>query len=168
MVLAIDVKYNDEELNAKAVGLIFNWLDEAYSNCIVKNLSNIYNYIPSKFYLRELPCIMSILDEIDISKLEAVIVDSHVYISNNQDFGLGAHLYHNINRLVPVIGVAKTEFRTNLETVCKVYRGNSIKPLYVSSIGMETTKAAELIKQLHGNFRIPTILKEVDRLTKEK
>jgi hypothetical protein len=43
----------------------------------------------------------------------------------------------------------------------EVYRGKSIKPLYVSVIGIDLNYSAKLIKNLKGDFRIPDILKKL-------
>ncbi len=166
MILAIDVKYNEEEPTAKAVGVLFNWMGEMPERTIVKEVQNIHKYIPGQFYKRELPCILEILKDVDLNDIEAIIVDGHVYIDNEKSYGLGAHLWQSLNEKLAVIGVAKTEFISNRETVNKVFRGESIKPLYLSAIGMSNLEAANLIKQMHGEYRMPTILKEVDRLTK--
>jgi len=168
MILAIDVKYNNEEAIAKAVGVLFNRMDKMPERTIIKYVQNIHAYIPGLFYKRELPCILEILKDVNLTDIEAIIVDGHVYIDNENNYGLGAHLWQNLNGAIAVIGVAKTEFRSNKETVIKVFRGESIKPLYVSAIGMSNIEAANIIKQMHGEYRMPTVLKEVDRLTKEE
>jgi len=166
MILAIDVKYNNEEAIAKAVGVLFNRMDKMPERTIIKYVQNIHAYIPGLFYKRELPCILEILKDMNLNDIEAIIVDGHVYIDNEKANGLGAHLWQSLNGELAVIGVAKTEFISNRETVNKVFRGESIKPLYVSAIGMSNLEAANLIKQMHGEYRMPTILKEVDSLTK--
>ncbi len=169
MILAIDVKYYDKEATAKAIGVLFNWLDKEPSKIIVKEVHNIHEYISGQFYKRELPCILEILKAaINIDDIDTVIVDGHVYISNEMDYGLGAHLWSSLNGRIPVIGVAKRTFKTNMNTVAKLYRGESKTPLYVSSIGMDLKEAVKRIQQMHGSYRLPTILKEVDRITKEK
>jgi hypothetical protein len=39
--------------------------------------------------------------------------------------------------------------------------------LYVGSVGIDKEMAAENIKQMHGEFRIPTLLKMVDSLARQ-
>ena len=89
MILAIDVKYNEEEPTAKAVGVLFNWMGEMPERTIVKEVQNIHKYIPGQFYKRELPCILEILKDVDLNDIEAIIVDGHVYIDNEKSYGLG-------------------------------------------------------------------------------
>jgi endonuclease V-like protein UPF0215 family len=43
-----------------------------------------------------------------------------------------------------------------------------MRPLYITSIGIDLDYATELIKNMKGNNRIPTLLKTLDTLTKEK
>lgn len=80
MILAVDVHYRDSF--AKAVGILFNWNDEHPQKVIIKILKNIEEYIPGEFYKRELPCILEVLKELDLSEIEIILVDSHVYIDN--------------------------------------------------------------------------------------
>jgi deoxyribonuclease V len=51
--------------------------------------------------------------------------------------------------------------------MCEVFRGQSINPLYVSSIGIDIDQAAQNIQNMFGNYRIPTLLKHLDTLTKK-
>jgi len=46
----------------------------------------------------------------------------------------------------------------------KIYRGQSTNPLYITSEGIELEKSADLILNMHGDYRIPTLLKKVDQL----
>ena len=62
-----------------------------------------------------------------------------------------------------VIGVSKTEFLDD-DVSIPVLRGESQQALYVTALGIDPKRAAELIENLHGRFRIPTLLKRVDRL----
>lgn len=80
---------------------------------------------------------------------------------------MGAHLYEALEQKIPVVGVAKTTFHANSETVIPVIRGESSKPLYVSAIGISKEIVAEKIKAMHGEFRLPYLLKLMDQKTKE-
>jgi len=46
----------------------------------------------------------------------------------------------------------------------KIFRGKSTNPLYITSEGIELEIAADLILNMHGIYRIPTLLKKVDQL----
>ncbi len=164
MILAVDVYY--DKTTAKAVGLLFNWKDEKPSGLVTAHIDRIAPYEPGQFYKRELPCIQALLEEVNMDDVEAIIVDGYVYASNTKAYGLGGHLYEDIARRVPVIGVAKTPFKNNEETCLEICRGESKTPIYISSIGMDVAEAAVEVGGMHGEFRIPTILKELDRLTR--
>ncbi len=165
MNLAVDVYYKNNY--AKAVGVLFNWGDTEPKRIIIKKLSKIEDYIPGEFYKRELPCIMEVIKAVDCNVLKTIIVDGHIYIDNEKKYGLGGLLWEEINKKIPVIGVAKKSFYSNSETVIEILRGKSVNPLYVSSIGIDLNKSVEKIKNMKGKYRIPTILKTVDKLTKE-
>ncbi|MBL7953660.1 MAG: endonuclease V, partial [Flavobacteriales bacterium] len=76
------------------------------------------------------------------------------------------HLHSALNGRVPIIGVAKTNFTTLHQLKAEVLRGASAKPLYVTAMGLPLGEAAEHIKRMHGVFRMPHLLSELDRLTK--
>lgn len=165
MILAVDVYY--DKTTAKVVGVMFNPGDEKASGLVTAHIDRVAAYEPGHFYKRELPCILALLEEVNMDDIDTIIIDGYVYASNTKVYGLGGHLFENIVRSKPVIGVAKTPFANNEETRLEVLRGESKTPLFVSAIGMELNAAAELVKNLHGEFRIPTMLKELDRLTRE-
>jgi hypothetical protein len=48
----------------------------------------------------------------------------------------------------------------------EVLRGKSKKPLYVTAMGMLLERAADRVRTMHGEFRMPHLLSELDRLTK--
>jgi deoxyribonuclease V len=68
---------------------------------------------------------------------------------------------------IPVIGVAKTSFFKNKDTVRELKRGISNSPLYISSIGMELDASVSFIKNMKGDYRMPDILTLLDKRTKE-
>lgn len=164
MILAIDVHYRQDF--AKAVGVLFNWDDEQPQEIINTIIENAEEYIPGQFYKRELPSILKIIEKVNSSTLDVIIIDGHVYIDDQENYGLGAHLYYNLNEKIPVIGVAKTSFHTNHKTIGIIYRGESRKPLYVSTIGIDKSFAIEQIRNMKGKYRIPSILKQLDTITK--
>ncbi|WP_026715321.1 endonuclease V [Flavobacterium daejeonense] len=165
MILAIDVYYKEKD--AKVVAVLFNPEDETPQSIVIDQISGIEDYVSGEFYKRELPCIESILQKVNLNDIEAVIIDGHIYVDDNGTFGLGGYTWESLDRKIPVIGVAKTSFFRNKKTVKEVYRGESKKPLYVSSIGIDLDFASNLIKNMKGEYRIPVILKELDRITKE-
>jgi deoxyribonuclease V len=165
MLLAIDVYYKENE--AKVVAVLFNPEDETPQSIVIDQITGIEDYVSGEFYKRELPCIQSILQKINLNDIEAVIIDGHIYVDDDGTFGLGGYTWESLDKKIPVIGVAKNSFFKNKNTVKEVFRGESKKPLYVSSIGIDLDIATNLIKKMKGDYRIPTVLKELDRITKE-
>jgi deoxyribonuclease V len=164
MLLALDVHY--KENITKAVGVLFNWTDTEPKEIITAFINDVAEYVPGEFYKRELPCLLNVIDKIDFNQIEAIIIDGYVYIDNEKNYGLGGILWETLNKQIPIIGVAKTSFFKNKETVLEVSRGESIKPLFVSAIGFDLNLAALKIKQMHGSYRMPHILKQLDTETK--
>ncbi|MCD8455243.1 endonuclease V [Tenacibaculum finnmarkense genomovar ulcerans] len=166
MILAFDSYYFDNK--AKTVCLGFDsWTDKEPLNIYVEITENIADYEPGSFYKRELPCIISLLKRIDINEIELIIVDSFVLLDDHGKLGLGGRLFEKLNKKIPIIGVAKSGFHSNNLNTKKILRGNSKKPLFVSSVGIELNIAYENIKSMHGDFRMPTLLQILDTKTKE-
>jgi len=134
---------------------------------LTERIEQVEDYEPGQFYKRELPCILKITEKIDLNLVSLIIVDGHVYTNNEGGLGLGGKLWKALHQKIPVIGVAKTPFLSNKKTVQQVLHGQSNNPLYVSAIGMDLNEAAFLVKNMKGDFRMPDILKAVDKLTKE-
>ena len=103
-----------------------------------------------------------------MENVEAIIIDGFVYLDDKEKLGLGGHLYKELDSKIPVIGVAKTNFATIEINKRELLRGKSSNPLYITAIGINLDKAAELINSMSGPNRIPTTLKKLDTLTKEK
>ena len=167
MILAFDTYYYDNK--AKTVCLEFeNWSENKNFKILTEIIDNIEEYIPGEFYKRELPCILSLLNKTDINNVEAIIVDGFVYLDDENKLGLGAYLYEKLDKRIPIIGVAKTNFATIEKNKKTLLRGKSKKPLFITAIGIELEDAVQKIERMDGEYRIPTLLKELDRLTKEE
>jgi len=161
LILSTDVQYTDN--NALAAGIIFStWDSEIPTRTVVKKIDKIEPYQPGQFYKRELPCLLALLTEV-IEPLEAIIIDGYVTLGQERRPGLGMHLYESIDATIPIVGVAKKAFTETPENY-KILRGNSLNPLYVSSIGIPTSEAKALVAKMHGKHRIPTMLKKADQL----
>ncbi|WP_433778086.1 endonuclease V [Flavobacterium anhuiense] len=166
MILAFDTYYFDQK--AKTVCLEFSeWNEGKNFKIHSETIDNVAEYIPGEFYKRELPCILSLLNQIDLSKVEAIVVDGFVYLNDELKYGLGGYLYEKLNKEIPIIGVAKTNFTSIEKNKKALFRGDSKKPLYITSIGIDLDEAYKKVEGMHGEFRMPTLLKELDRLTKE-
>jgi deoxyribonuclease V len=118
-------------------------------------------YHPGQFYLRELPPIRAVCQ--DAGPLALIVVDGYVDLDPAGRPGLGAHVHAELG--VPVIGVAKTAFRTATHAA-QVRRGQSARPLFVTAAGMTNGEAASLVADMAGPFRIPDALRVADRLAR--
>lgn len=165
MLLALDVHYREQI--AKSVGVLFEWEDMSPKEVIVDYVDDIAEYIPGAFYKRELPCLLKVIKQVDLKNIEAIIIDGYVYIDNDYKYGLGGFLWESLGKQIPVIGLAKTSFFSNKDTVKKIFRGDSKKPLFVSGIGCNVDDMVERTKNMKGNYRVPNVLKELDIITKE-
>ncbi len=165
MILAFDSYYTSTK--AKTVCVTFqNWADAAPLSVYSEYRDEIAEYVPGQFYRRELPCITSLLDAMTEVVVDSIVIDGFVYLDDHLKHGLGGHLYEYLQRRIPVIGVAKTDYHTISRCKASILRGASRKPLFVTAAGISLEQAAENIKSMHGQYRIPTLLKELDRLTK--
>ena len=166
MILAFDTYYFDG--SAKTACLAFgHWADAVPLGLYSETLTGIEAYQSGAFYKRELPCILSLLHKMQLQENpEAIIVDGFVYLDDHGKNGLGAHLYEALQGQVPVLGVAKTNFASVEENKRHVLRGQSLRPLYITAIGITLEEAALLIENMHGAYRIPTLLKMLDSLSR--
>lgn len=165
MIIAIDVHYR--ATFAKAVSIAFEtWQDKQASEIHQVYIDEAAAYVPGQFYKRELPCILKVLEKTSLEEVDVIIVDGYVTLSDEGKFGLGMYLYESLNQKIPIIGVAKKSFKDNERRVRKVLRGLSKKLLYVTSVGFDLDLAASHIWQMHGEYRIPTLLKILDQHTK--
>jgi deoxyribonuclease V len=167
MILAIDVHYKPDA--AKVVcAVLQHWKDRSASHYWIKYVKNVSPYMPGAFYKRELPCMLEILQDVDFATIECIIIDGYVVLDDTGKPGLGTHLYESIQQKVPVIGVAKSSFYQNTKNVVPVLRGESKKPLFVTAAGIALQQAANNILNMYGKYRMPDVLKELDRKTKEE
>jgi deoxyribonuclease V len=119
------------------------------------------SYQPGEFYRRELPALRAVLPP--SGSLALVVVDGYVDLDAVGRPGLGAHVHAEFG--VPVIGVAKTLFRTAIHAA-RVLRGRSARPLYVTAAGLSIADAARLVSEMTGPYRLPDALKLADRLAR--
>ena len=160
MILAVDVDYREE--NAKVSGVCFSdWKSSEYTSLHHSMVSNVKPYEPGAFYKRELPCILKLIADHQL-ELSCIVIDGYVDLGEDNRPGLGMYLYESLDSKIPVIGVAKKPFK-DTKTSSEIYRGESKKPLYISSVGILLDEAKTLIQSMHGNHRIPYLLKLVDR-----
>ena len=166
MILAFDTHYFDDK--AKTVAVQFkDWRGEVPCQVYSEILSDIQPYESGEFYKRELPCILSLLRQVDLTFIDTIVVDGFVVLDDKGALGLGGYLYDALDQKIPVIGVAKNNFARIDTLKIPIQRGDSKKSLYITAKGISLQQAASYIQNMHGEFRFPTLLKEVDRLGRE-
>ncbi|CAD7842513.1 MAG: DNA synthesis and replication; recombination and DNA repair [Olavius algarvensis Delta 4 endosymbiont] len=162
IIAAFDVYYQkDGRSSAVAVG-VNEYADAQPVRVYSSRRPNAEPYVPGEFYRRELPCILELLKTFPVAPRE-IIVDGYVMLGAKP--GLGQHLFMALGGCLPVIGVAKSAFKS--AGGLPVFRGRSSRPLYITAVGMHVDIAAANIRKMHGHHRIPTLLKLVDRLARE-
>jgi deoxyribonuclease V len=128
---AVDVHYPDTG-GARAAAVLA--ADAAFAHALAERTAvvpRVPPYRPGEFYLRELPPLRAVLD--DLSGLGLLVVDGYADLDPGGRPGLGGHAHAEFG--IPVIGVAKSRFRTATHAL-PVVRGTSARPLFVTSAGM--------------------------------
>jgi deoxyribonuclease V len=118
-------------------------------------------YQPGEFFLRELPPLRAVLH--GVRGLSLLVIDGYADLDPAGKPGLGAHAHAEFG--IPVIGVAKSAFRTATHAI-PVLRGTSARPLFVTAAGMPRAGAADLVRHMAGQFRLPDALRRADRLAR--
>lgn len=167
MKLAVDAYYAGSK--AKVTGVLFeNFSDEKPLKIISKIVDDAAPYESGSFYKRELPCIVSLLQDLDVRDISLIVIDGFVYLDDEGRYGLGGHLYEHLECGVQIVGVAKLPFKGSCKLVREICRGESKRPLFVSAVGTDLDEAARLVKGMSGEFRMPSLLKILDDETKAK
>lgn len=155
MIVTTDVSYDPPYAYAAAV--VFEDWSSSGPVRVYKARSEIEShYISGELFLRELPALKAVLQKVT-QQISVIIIDGYVQFAIERP-ALGWYLFHELGSKIPVIGVAKSRF-ASAENGTAVRRGGSDKPLYVTAIGLPEDEAAEKVKEMHGEFRIPTMIK---------
>lgn len=158
-LLAVDVFYSGE--TAAVAGLTFaRWEDANPIRILQSTLKTPSEYLPGEFYRRELPCLLTLIESFQLLP-EIIVIDGFVYLDGREQPGLGKRLFDALDGRAAVIGVAKSPFH-GISQECEVYRGQSNRPLYVTSAGIALAAAKTHIASMHGTHRMPTLLKRID------
>ncbi len=160
VLACVDAAYSVTQAHAACV-LFRDWQDETAAEVLTASVKTSAQYEPGAFYKRELPVLLAVLKKLP-QPAKAIIIDGYVWLDGNGRPGLGAFLYEALERKIPVIGVAKTSFRGDCWSAA-VMRGVSQKPLHVTAAGLSQDEAARVIHAMHGQYRIPTLLRLADR-----
>ncbi len=162
MIAALDVQYDDTTRTARGGCVVFDDFSSAVATSTYSVLvDNIEPYVPGQFYKREMPVLMALLAVLPVVP-SVVIIDGYVSLGPDRP-GLGAHLFAALGPGVSFIGVAKTEF---VGAAALTIQRHNTKSLYVNSCGMDPGWAAYSIRDMAGPFRIPTLLKQADRIAR--
>ena len=141
--VAADVHYLASG-GARAAAVIAG--DAAFSRLAADHIALVPDaepYQPGRFYLRELPPLRAVLDGLD--QMALLIIDGYADLDPGGRPGLGARARDELG--VPVIGVAKSAFRTATHAI-PVLRAD----------------AADLVRHMAGQHRLPDALHRVDSL----
>ena len=163
MKAALDVSYRGDLAIASCV-VFKEWQDSEPLDSIRAVTWNPPAYQPGRFYRRELPCLLEVLEKADMA-LDALVIDGYVHLKAEVGLGLGAYLRNSLDNSPVVVGVAKNPLKI-ADRFVPVYRGKSEKPLFVSAAGCDLEEAANSIARMHGRFRIPTLLTIADRFAR--
>jgi deoxyribonuclease V len=158
---AVDVHYLSTG-GARAAAVLA--ADAAFAHVLAERTALVPRlppYRPGEFYLRELPPLRSVLE--DLSGLRLLVVDGYADLDPGGRPGLGAHAHAEFG--IPVIGMAKSRFRTATHTV-PVVRRSSGRPLFVTAAGMPSADAADLVRRMAGRYRLPDALRRADTLAR--
>lgn len=160
MKAVLDVHYGGDRAGAACV-MFGQWTDGAPQQVFRAATPLPAPYLAGRFYRRELPCLLAVLQQAG-RVFDTVVIDGYVHLDPRVGKGLGLHLHEALAGASVVIGVAKNPLKIAARFV-PVYRGRSRRPLFVSSMGCPLQRAADAVARMHGDHRIPTMLRAADR-----
>ena len=171
-ITCLDVDYRPASSVAAAVS-VQHWTDATAAHEVVHTAAEPpAEYEPGQFYRRELPHLLAVLGLLPAPP-RLIVVDGFVWLADQADGtagpGLGAHLHQALASLggpIPIVGVAKRPYRLANRAV-PVLRGESQVPLWVTAAGIPLDEAVAAVAAMHGEHRIPTLLRRVDRLARD-
>lgn len=168
-ITCLDVDYRPASSVAAAVSFS-QWADATAAHEVVHTAAEPpAEYEPGQFYRRELPHLLAVLALLPAPP-RLIVVDGFVWLADQADGGagpgLGAHLHAALGAAIPVVGVAKRPYRL-ANRAAPVLRGESQVPLWVTAVGLSLDEAVAAVASMHGEHRIPTLLRRVDRLARD-
>jgi len=166
MIYTFDTYYFDGKARTACLG-IADWKNEKPDFQLVEVIEGIEDYESGEFYKRELPCIESILKQVNLTPSDILVVDGYVVLNDEGKLGLGGYLFQVLKKEIPIIGVAKNNFYGLNLLKREILRGESKNPLHITALGIDLDLASANIKSMHGDYRMPTILKMLDLASRE-
>jgi deoxyribonuclease V len=162
MKAALDVYYTGNKAWASCV-VFESWTDGVPLKTIRVSLPGVRPYRPGRFFERELPPLLAVLEEAG-GQFSRILIDGYVHLNNDRP-GLGAHLHRALPKPATVIGVAKNPLAV-ADRFKPILRGRSTKPLFVSASDDDLDEAAAAVAGMHGPYRIPTLIRLADRIAR--
>ena len=167
MLVAFDVHYDDAVQRAATAAVWFEaWDSDAATGSRIRLIDGIAPYVPGRFFERELPCILPLARSLILELRPTILViDAHVDLGPDHP-GLGRHLQDALDPQgrPEIVGVAKRSFHQGVGV--PIVRGDSQQPLWITSTD-DADAAARGVAAMDGPFRIPTLLRLVDRLARQ-
>lgn len=160
MKAAIDVYYEENKWSAACV-VFTDWSDTGPAQITRAFGSDPMPYRAGRFYERELPCLMEVLQLTDLD-FDTIVIDGYVHLRTGSGKGLGASLFELLPYSPAVVGIAKNPLRI-ADRFLAIRRGKSKKPLFISAIGWQKEQAARSIFNMHGPHRIPSLIRAADQ-----
>ncbi|MDB5345505.1 MAG: endonuclease [Schlesneria sp.] len=164
MIACLDVYYSQDKAHAAAV-VFSDWADTSSLAEYEATVDELAPYQPGQFYLRELPPLLAVIAKIAES-VDTYVLDGYCHLSADSAPGLGEHLRASLHQPVIIIGVAKNRYQQT-EHAAQLCRGQSVRPLFITAIGIDYDAAARLIGSMAGEFRMPTLIKAADALSRK-
>ncbi len=163
MIACLDAHYFPGGAHAAAV-VLAEWNAETAASQYIEPCTEVGEYAPGSFYLRELPALLAVIGKIQ-EPIDTYVIDGYCHLAADLTPGLGARLWTALEGKAAIVGVAKSRFHGATHAV-ELLRPGSRQPLFITAIGMTAEEAAQRIRSMFGPFRIPTLLKEADRLSR--
>jgi len=160
MKAVLDVHYRGGGAMAACVAFD-SWQDSLPAEIIRAAVPPVPHYRAGRFYERELPCLLAVLQSA-AREFEIIVIDGYVHLRADAGKGLGAHLYESLSCATAVVGVAKKPLKV-ADRFVTINRGRGSKPLFVSAAGCPVDYAAQSVSGMHGPYRIPTLLRIADQ-----
>lgn len=162
MVTVLDVHYDGNVAYGAAIR-VADWSSDEIINTVRVPFDGVKPYKTGSFFKRELPILLKILEMSDWND-NVLVIDGYVTLRTGKS-GLGGYLHEALDRKVAVVGIAKNPFAGN-DSAIEVFRGESVRPVFVTSIGLPLDEAASKVAEMAGENRIPAIVKVVDHLAR--
>jgi deoxyribonuclease V len=154
-----DVHYRDD---GSARGALLTATDPRFADgvqLVTVEVAYVEPYEPGAFHRRELPVPAQLVARLPTAP-DLLVIDGYVTLDAAGRPGLGARAHAQFG--VPVVGIAKTRFRT-ADHALPVLRGRATNPVWVTAAGYDPAAAAELVRAMAGPHRLPDAVRAVDR-----